>query len=41
MYTLFIVAGSLWLVLAGGMVLGLARAAKRPMARIPWARSET
>ena len=36
MYTFFIVAGSVWLGLASGMVLGLARAGKRPMKEVPW-----
>jgi hypothetical protein len=40
MYTFFIVAGSIWLALASGMVLGLARAAKRPMEEVPWTQSE-
>jgi hypothetical protein len=36
MDTFFIVAGSVWLALASGMVFGLAQAAKRPMPSAPW-----
>jgi hypothetical protein len=39
MHTFLIVVGSVWLVLASGVVFGLARAAKRPVEEVPWTQS--